>query len=92
MYPKEVVLFVLPRQMMEKRCLSYMKYVQDTNVDIPSLETMEVVKGFMDVLSIDLSGIPRNRDNNFPIEFEPSIDLISIIHIVWPNKVIEEAE
>lgn len=49
-----------------------------------SLENTRMVSEFMDVFSIDLSGVPSVRDIDFSIGMEPGTKPITIAPIGWP--------
>ncbi|XP_047266205.1 uncharacterized protein LOC124897276 [Capsicum annuum] len=77
-YPKKVISFILAQQLAEKGCLSYLAYVRDTGTETPSLESVKVVRDFIDIFSTDLPGVHPDRNIDFKIDLEPSTKPISI--------------
>ncbi|WMV33585.1 hypothetical protein MTR67_026970 [Solanum verrucosum] len=64
--------------MMEKECLSYLARIHDLTKDPSHLETMRVVREFMDVFPTNLPSVPQDRDIDFYIDLEPGTRPISI--------------
>ncbi|XP_070036495.1 uncharacterized protein [Nicotiana tomentosiformis] len=58
--------------------LEWRAYVRDVSVDTPTVESVPVVRDFSDVFSVDLSGIPPDRDIDFGIDLLPGTQPISI--------------
>ncbi|PHT43055.1 Formin-like protein 1 [Capsicum baccatum] len=67
------------RKLIERGCLSFLSHIRNTNVvSPPSLDSVCVVREFMDVFPTDLPGIPPDLDIDFSIDVELSTKPISI--------------
>ncbi|KAF3665242.1 ATP-dependent (S)-NAD(P)H-hydrate dehydratase [Capsicum annuum] len=76
--PKRIISYVQARKLVERGCLSYLAHICDTSVVLPpSLDSVRVVREFMDVFPTDLSGMPPNRDIDFSIDVKPATKLFS---------------
>ena len=53
-------------------------YVSDVSREVPPVESVPVVRDFIDVFPTDLPGLPPECDIDFPIELEPGTRPISI--------------
>ena len=58
------------RKMIAKGCIYHLVWVRDENSKTPTIESVSVVNGFLDVFPKDLPGIPPER------EIEVGIDLL----------------
>lgn len=68
---KEVNSFLLTQCCVKKRCPYYLAYVHDTRVDPqPLLDSLRVIREFMDIFLTDLPGVSPNRDIDFAIDIE----------------------
>ncbi|KAH0646331.1 hypothetical protein KY284_034215 [Solanum tuberosum] len=76
--PVGVISFIRARRLVASGCLSYLYYVCDVSREVPSVESVPVVRDFLDVFPTDLPGLPPDRDTDFPIDLEPGTRLISI--------------
>ncbi|XP_070045726.1 uncharacterized protein [Nicotiana tomentosiformis] len=57
-----VILYMKAQQMVEKGCLSYLAFVRDVSTETPAIDSILVVRDFLDVFPADLSGITPDRD------------------------------
>lgn len=64
--------------MVEKGCLPYLAFVQDTSVDTSSLESVPILREIPNMFPTDNHGIPLDRDIDFGIDLEPGTKPISI--------------
>ena len=64
--------------MVERGCLSYLAFIQDTSVEPPSMDSVPVVHEFLDVFPSNLPGVPPDRDIDFAIDLGPGTKPISI--------------
>ncbi|XP_070032769.1 uncharacterized protein [Nicotiana tomentosiformis] len=58
----KVISYVKSRRMVEKECLAYLAYIRDPSAKVPSMDSVPVVREFLDVFPADLSGMPPDRD------------------------------
>ena len=65
--------------MVEKGCLAYLAYVRDFSAEDPSIESVPVVREFLEVFPADLPGMPPDRDINFCIEVAQGTQHISTL-------------
>ncbi|WMV30690.1 hypothetical protein MTR67_024075 [Solanum verrucosum] len=82
-YPKGMIYFLHAQCMMENKCLSYLAHVHDLTKDPSSLETVRVVRKFMDVFPTKLPGVPLDCDIKFVIDLELFISLLA----EWPQNI-----
>nr|XP_016457949.1 PREDICTED: uncharacterized protein LOC107781722 [Nicotiana tabacum] len=75
---RQVISFLKAQHMVEKGCLAYMAFVQDTVVEIPILDSVPVAREFSDVFPTDLQGMPLDLDFYFAIDLAPGTQTISI--------------
>ena len=64
--------------MVSKGCLAFLAYLRDDTSQVPSIESVSIVREFLDVFPADLPGMPPDRDIDFCIELEPGTHPISI--------------
>jgi len=76
--PSKVISYVKARRMVEKGCLAYLAYIRDPNTEVPSMDSVPVVREFPDVFHADLRGMPPDRDIDFCIDLAPGTKPISI--------------
>ncbi|XP_070052135.1 uncharacterized protein [Nicotiana tomentosiformis] len=75
---RRVISYVKARRMVEKDCLAYLAYIRISSVDVPSMDSVSVVREFPDVFPADLLGRPLDRDIEFSIDLAPGTQPISI--------------
>ncbi|XP_070020399.1 uncharacterized protein [Nicotiana sylvestris] len=73
-----VISYVKARCMVVKRCLAYLAFVRDSSIEVPSIDSVLVVREFLEVFPLDLLGMPPDRDIDFCIDLAPSTQPISI--------------
>ncbi|XP_070036845.1 uncharacterized protein [Nicotiana tomentosiformis] len=76
--PIRVVLYLKAQQMVEKGCLSCLAFVWEVGADTHTVESVTVVRDFLDVFLVDLSGMPPARDFDFGIDLVPGTQPTSI--------------
>ncbi|XP_070015893.1 uncharacterized protein [Nicotiana sylvestris] len=54
--PSQVISFLKARHMVEKGCLAYLAYVRDTTTESSTIDSVPVVREFVDVFPSDLPG------------------------------------
>ncbi|XP_070010032.1 uncharacterized protein [Nicotiana sylvestris] len=73
-----VISFLKARHMVEKGCLAYLAYVRDTTAESPMIDSVPVVREFVDVFPSNLPDMPSDRDIDFCIDLAPCTQPISI--------------
>ena len=66
--------------MVSKGCLAFLAHLKDDTTQVPSIESVSIVREFPDVFPADLSGMPPDRDIDFGIDLESGTRPISIPH------------
>ncbi|XP_070042958.1 uncharacterized protein [Nicotiana tomentosiformis] len=74
----QVISFLKARHMVEKGCLAYLAYVQDTTAETTAIDSVPVVMDFSNVFPFDLPGKPPDRDIDFCIDLALGTQPISI--------------
>ncbi|XP_070057794.1 uncharacterized protein [Nicotiana tomentosiformis] len=74
----KVISYVKARCRVEKGCLAYLAYIRYPSVEVPSLDSVPVVRKFPDLFPADLPGIPPERDIDFCIDLALGTQPISI--------------
>lgn len=64
--------------MVEKRCLAYLAYVRDSSAEVPSIDSLPIVREFPEVFPSDLPGMPPDGDIDFCIDLALGTQPISI--------------
>ncbi|XP_069144508.1 uncharacterized protein [Solanum lycopersicum] len=59
------------RRMVSKGCVSFLAHVRDDTSKVPSIESVLIVREFLDVFPADLPCLPPDRDIDFCIDLEP---------------------
>ncbi|XP_070040058.1 uncharacterized protein [Nicotiana tomentosiformis] len=82
-----VISYVKTCCMVEKRCLAYLSYICDPSTEVPSMDSVPIVREFLEVFLVDLLGMPPDRDINFCIDLAPGTQSISIspYHMTQPE-------
>ena len=57
---------------------SFLGTLRDDTFKVPSIESVSIVREFLDVFPADLPGMPPDRDIDFCIDLEPGTRPISI--------------
>ena len=76
--PVRIVSFLRAKKMISKGCLAFLAHLKDDTNQVPSIESVSVVREFLDVFPADLPGMPPDRDIDFCIDLEPGTRPISI--------------
>ncbi|XP_070025789.1 uncharacterized protein [Nicotiana sylvestris] len=74
----KVISYMKARCMVEKGCLAYLAYVRDSSAEVPSMDSVPVVREFPEVFHVDLPGMPPDKDIDFCIDLASSTQPISI--------------
>ncbi|XP_070025710.1 uncharacterized protein [Nicotiana sylvestris] len=62
-----VISYVKARHMVEKGYHDYLAYVRDSSIEVPFMDSVPVVREFVEVFPADLPGMPPDRDIDFYI-------------------------
>ena len=73
-----VISYVKARCMVEKTCLTYLAYIRDPSAEVPSMDSVQVVREFPNVFHANLPGMPPDRDIDFCIDLASGTQPISI--------------
>ncbi|XP_070041458.1 uncharacterized protein [Nicotiana tomentosiformis] len=76
--PSKVVSFLKAHRMVRKGCKAYLAFVRDVSGDTPTIESVPVVRDYSDVFSMDLPGMPSDKDIDFGIDLLLGTQPISI--------------
>ena len=74
--PVRIIFFLRAKKIVSKGCLAFL--ARDDTTQVPSIESISVVREFLDVFPADLPGLPPDRDIDFCIDLEPGTRPISI--------------
>ena len=72
-----IISFLHAKRMVIKGCLAFLAHLRD-DTQVPSIESVSIVREFLDVFSVDLTGMPPDRDIDFCIDLKPGTRPISI--------------
>ena len=78
-----IISFIRAKKMVSKGCLAFLAHLKDDTTQVPSIESVSVVREFLDVFPANLPGMPPDRDIDFCIDLEPGTRPISIPLIEW---------
>ena len=81
--PIHIISFLRAKGMVSKGCLTFLAHLKDDTSQVPSIESVSIVREFLDVFPTDLPGMPPDRDIDFCIDLEPGTRPISIPPIGW---------
>ena len=56
--------------MVSNGCLAFLEHLRDDTTQVPSIESVSIVREFLDVFLADLPGMPPDRDIDFCIDLE----------------------
>ena len=73
-----IISFLRAKRMVRKSCLAFLAHLRDDTTQVPSIESVSIVREFLDVFPADLPGMPPHRDIYFCIDLEPGTHPISI--------------
>ncbi|XP_070003045.1 uncharacterized protein [Nicotiana sylvestris] len=74
-----VISYMKAQRMVAKGCLAYLAYVRDSSAEVPSMDSVPVVREFLELFPTDLPGMPPDRDIDFCIDLAPGTQPISIL-------------
>lgn len=77
--PSRVISFLKAQCMVGKGCLSYLAFVRDVGAEAPGIDSVPVVRDFLDVFLIYLPRLPLERDIDFGIDPVSGTKPISIL-------------
>ena len=75
--PVRIISFLRAKKMFSKGCLAFLAHLKDDTTQVPSIESVSIVREFLDVFPANLPGMPPNRDIDFCIDLEPGTRPIS---------------
>ncbi|XP_055814099.1 uncharacterized protein LOC129883465 [Solanum dulcamara] len=67
----QIISFLRAKRLVNKGCLAFLAHLRDDNSEVPTIESISIVREFMDVFPADLPGMPPDRDIDFCIDLEP---------------------
>ncbi|XP_069152767.1 uncharacterized protein [Solanum lycopersicum] len=70
--------FLRAKKMVSKGCLAFLAHLRDDTTQVPPIESVSIVREFLDVFPAELLGMPPDRDIDFCIDLEPVTRPISI--------------
>ena len=76
--PVRIVSFLRAKRMVSKGCLAFLAHLRDDTTQVPSIESVSIVREFLDVFPADLPGMPPDRDIDFCIDLDTGTRPISI--------------
>ena len=76
--PVPIISFLRAKRMVIKGCLAFLANLKDDTSKVHSIESVLIVREFLDVFPADLPGMPPDRDIDFCIDLEPGTHPISI--------------
>ncbi|XP_070025283.1 uncharacterized protein [Nicotiana sylvestris] len=89
--PNRVISFLKDRWMVGKGCISYLAFVREVGAEIPSIDSVPIVRDFSDVFPADLLGMPPDMDIDFGIDLVPGTQPISItLYLMAPAELKEK--
>ncbi|XP_070046306.1 uncharacterized protein [Nicotiana tomentosiformis] len=73
-----IISYMKAHRMIEKGCLAYLAYVRDSSTEVPSMDSVPVLREFPEVFPIDLPEMPPVKDIDFCIDLAPGTQPIFI--------------
>ncbi|XP_070036699.1 uncharacterized protein [Nicotiana tomentosiformis] len=73
-----VISYVKARRMVERGYLAYLVCTRDSNAEVPSMDSVPLVREFPKLFPTDLPGMPPHKDNKFCIYLASGTQPISI--------------
>jgi len=70
--------YLKARKMIAKGCIYHIVRVRDADAEIPTLQSIPIVKEYADVFPDELPGIPPEREIDFSIDLHPGTQPISV--------------
>ena len=88
--PIRIISFFHAKKMVSKGCLAFLAHLRDDTSKVPSIESVSIVREFLDVFPPHLPGMPPDRDIDFCIDLEPGTHPIFIPpYRMAPAKLME---
>ena len=81
--PNHIISFLRAKRMVSKGCLAFLAHLRDDTSQVPSIESVSIIRECLDVFPANLPGMPPDRDTDFCIDLEPGTRPISIPPIEW---------
>ncbi|WMV36959.1 hypothetical protein MTR67_030344 [Solanum verrucosum] len=69
-YPNRVIFFIRAQRLVDKGCLSYLDFIRHISVGPFPMDSIPLVRKFLNVFAIDLPSVPLDRDIDFAIDLE----------------------
>ena len=76
--PVRISSFLRAKRMVIKGCLAFLEHLRDDTSKVPSIESISIVREFLDVFPADLPSMLLDRDIDFYIDLESGTCPISI--------------
>ena len=76
--PVRIISFLRAKKIVRKGCLAFLAHLRDDTTQVPSIESVSIVREILDVFPTDLPGMTSDRDIDFCIDLEPGTRPISI--------------
>ena len=76
--PIHIISFLRAKRMVSKGCFAFLAHLRNDTSQVPSIESVSVVREFRDVFHANIPGMPPDRDIDFCIDLEPGTRPISI--------------
>ena len=73
-----IISFLRANRTVSNGCLAFLAHLRDDTTQVPSFESVSIVREFLDVFPADLPGMPPDRVIDFCIDLEPGTRPISI--------------
>ena len=81
--PIRIISFLRAKRMVSKGCLAFLAHLKDDTSKVPSIESVFIVREFLDVFPADLPRMPPDKDIEFCIDMEPGTRPIPYPLIEW---------
>ncbi|XP_069151903.1 uncharacterized protein [Solanum lycopersicum] len=76
--PIRIIYCLCAKSMVSKGCLAFLVHLGDDTSKVPSIESVSIVREFLNVFPTDLPGMPPDMEIDFYINLEPGTLPISI--------------
>ena len=76
--PVRIISFLRAKRMISNGWLDFFAHLMDDTSQVPSIESVSIVREFLDVFPADLPGMPPDRDIDFCIDLELGTRPISV--------------
>ncbi|KAG5617808.1 hypothetical protein H5410_017632 [Solanum commersonii] len=78
--------YLKARKLVSKGCVYHLVLVNDSSVEIPHIQSVSLVKEFLEVFPDDLPGVPPEREIDFGIDLLPDTHRYLFCHIEWHQQ------